>query len=179
MAKSKKNYLVIVLVVALVSLAVGYAAFSQNLTISGTATGTTTWDVKFTDATMSDTTHGTATVTDEVVTVEGTLGFPGDAFTVTTEITNAGSLPAKLTEFKLTDKDGNEFESEDITVEIPTMATDGSEIIEPGKACTVTIAVKWNEASEKESVTAGFDVHFAYEQSTTTVNVEADHGAHN
>ena len=60
MAKSKKNYLVIVLVVALVSLAVGYAAFSQNLTISGTATGTTTWDVKFTDATMSDTTHGTS-----------------------------------------------------------------------------------------------------------------------
>lgn len=179
MAKSKKNYLVIALVIALVSLAVGYAAFSQNLTISGTATGTTTWDVKFTDATMSDTTHGTAIVADDTVTVNGTLGFPGDAFTVTTEITNAGSLPAKLTEFNLTDDTGAEFANDDVTVEIPTMATDGTEIIAPGEACTVTIAVKWNEASEKESVSAGFKVNFAYEQSTTTVNVEADHGTHN
>ena len=178
MAKSKKNYLVIVLAIALLSLAVGYAAFSQNLTISGTATGSTNWDVKFTKATMSDVNHGTVSYTDDVVTVSGKLSFPGDGFTVESEITNAGSLPAKLTSFTLTDNDGNEFTNDDITVEIPELATDGSEVIAAGEKCPVTISVKWNNDSEKETVSADFKVNFTYEQDTTAVTVSPDHGTH-
>lgn len=178
MAKSKKNYLVIALVVALLSLAVGYAAFSQNLTISGTATGTTTWEVKFTGATMSDANHGTASFTDDTVTVTGELGFPGDGFTVESIISNEGSLPAKLTSFTLTDNDGNEFKNDDITVEIPEIATDGSEVIAAGEKCPVTIAVKWNEKSEKQAVSADFKVNFTYEQDTTAVTVAPSHGTH-
>lgn len=178
MAKSKKNYLVIALVVALLSLAVGYAAFSQNLTINGTATGTTNWDVKFTNATMSDENHGTASFTDDEVTVTGQLAFPGDGFTVESVISNAGSLPAKLTSFTLTNEAGAEFQNDDITVEIPIIATDGSEVIAAGQKCPVTIAVKWNEDSVKENVSAKFKVNFTYEQDTTAVNVDASHGTH-
>jgi len=179
MARSKKNYVVIVLAVALLTLAVGYAAFSQNLTISGTATGTTNWDVKFTSATMSDANHGTASFTDDAVTVTGKLGFPGDGFTVESVITNAGSLPAKLTSLTLTDANGNEFSSDDITVEIPEIATDGSEVVAANANCPVTISVKWNEDSEVETVSADFKVNFTYEQDTTAVTVSPSHGTHN
>ena len=49
MKKSKKSSAIIILIVLLLSIAIGYAAFSSNLTINGTAIGTGSWDVKFTD----------------------------------------------------------------------------------------------------------------------------------
>jgi len=51
MKKTKRNNVLIVLVVLLLALAVGYAAFQQVLTISGTATAAGNWDVKFVDPT--------------------------------------------------------------------------------------------------------------------------------
>ena len=47
MKKQKRNYLLVALIVILLAIAVGYAAFSANITISGTATASGTWDVKF------------------------------------------------------------------------------------------------------------------------------------
>ncbi len=180
MKKSKKNYVLIILVVLLLALAVGYAAFSQLLTLSGTATGTTTWDVKFTDASMNDSNHGTADFTDDTVTVNATLAYPGDACTVTAEITNEGTLPAKLTKFSLTGTDGTSpFSNSDVTVEIPDIETDGTEVIAAGETCPVTIAIKWNTDSEATSVNASFKVNFEYLQDTTEVNVSPNHGAHN
>lgn len=176
MAKSKKNYVVIALVVALLSLSLGYAAFSQNLTINGTATGTANWDVKFTSATMSDASHGSATVdADDTVTVAGLMSYPGDGFTVTTEITNNGSVDAKLTSFELVSDDGTPFSNDDIDVSIPSIQNDS---LKAGDVCPVTIAVKWKETSEVENVNANFKVKFTYEQDTTAVDVSPAHGTH-
>ena len=54
MKKSKKNYAIIVLLVLIIAIAVGYAAFQSVLNISGTATGTATWDVHFSSAQLLD-----------------------------------------------------------------------------------------------------------------------------
>ena len=54
MKKSKKGYVIIALIVILIAIAVGYAAFSDTLTISGTATGAGTWSVVFTEAQLLD-----------------------------------------------------------------------------------------------------------------------------
>ena len=90
MKKSKKNYVLIVLVALLLALAVGYAAFSQAMTISGTATGSTTWEVKFVSATINEAGHGDApAVTDDSITVNPVLAYPGDGCTVTANIKNA------------------------------------------------------------------------------------------
>lgn len=53
MKKTKKNYLIIALIVILLTLAVGYAAFSGTLTISGTATANGTWDIHFANASVT------------------------------------------------------------------------------------------------------------------------------
>ena len=70
MKKSKKNSAIIVLIVLLLAIAIGYAAFSSTLTINGTATGTGSWDVKFTDTALlqadgtspADSKYGSATM---------------------------------------------------------------------------------------------------------------------
>ena len=43
---SKKNYFIVMLIVLLLALAVGYAAFSDTLTISGTANASGTFDLQ-------------------------------------------------------------------------------------------------------------------------------------
>ncbi|MGN1301328.1 MAG: hypothetical protein ACI4U9_02215 [Clostridia bacterium] len=179
MKKSKKNYAIIALVVVLLALAIGYAAFSANLTIDGTATGGK-WDVKFTAAAINEANHGTANFTDDTVTVNATLGFPGDGCTVTATITNNGGVPAKLTAFKLYAEDGtSEYSNADIDVTIPTIATDGTETLAAGESCPVTIAIKWKDSSTTETgVSAKFKVKFTYAQDGASVTVNPDHGAH-
>lgn len=174
MKKSKKNYLIIALVVILLCLAIGYAAFTANLTINGTATGKTTWSVKFTDASITAG-HGDVTLGDDEVVVNAELAYPGDGCEVTVNITNEGSLAAKLTDFKFTAADGTEFSNDNITITTPTMTDD---IIAAGETCPFTFAIKWNEDSTETTVSANFSIAFEYTQSTESVDVNASHGSH-
>ena len=71
MKKSKKNSITIALIVLLLALAVGYAAFTSNLVINGTVAGSGKWDVKFDSVTLvdenmeADSTHGTVTLSED------------------------------------------------------------------------------------------------------------------
>lgn len=178
---NKRGYLVIALIVILLALAVGYAAFTTSLTINGTAATNGTWDVKFTTATMSDATHGTAVVSGDglTITVSSTLAFPGDGFTCTANIKNNGNIPAKLTAFALTDDQGETFSNTDIEVKVPTIATDGTEVIAAGATCPVTFSVQWKDTSTATSATAKFKISFTYAQDTTAATVAPSHGTHN
>lgn len=181
MKRKKRGYLVVALVAMLIAIAVGYAAFSSTLTISGTATASGKWDVKFTSASINTSTHGTAKINTagDAIDVEVTLGYPGDGCTITANINNAGTIPAKLTGFTLTDADGNAFSNDDITITKPDLKTDGTEIIEAGKTCPVTFGIKWNKDSEKtDEITASFKISFTYEQATEEVTVTPAHGTH-
>ena len=185
---NKRSYLVIVLIVLLLALAIGYAAFTANLTVNGTATGTGTWDVKFTSATINEAGHGDApTVTDNAVTVDAKLAYPGDACTVTVNIKNGGNIPAKLTAYTLTDNGstpaltgtGDTLSSTDVTITKPTIPTDGTEKIAAGATCPVTFTIKWKADSTAMSLgTVKFKISFTYQQDTTEVTPTATHGTH-
>lgn len=180
MKKQKRNFLLVALIVILLAIAVGYAAFSANITISGTATASGTWDVKFLSASV-DTSYGTANVTGEkndTLSVNVTLGYPGDGCTVTANIQNAGTVPAKLTGFTLTDDQGKEFSNSEIEITTPTIATDGSEVIAAGGTCPVTFGIKWKKDSTTTTATAKFKINFTYEQATNEVTVTPTHGVH-
>lgn len=104
MRKTKKrNYLVIALVVILLALAVGYAAFSQNLTITGTATAKGDFDVIFVTPTVTpgtnDATHNVVNTavlsnSNHTLTVTVTLTKPGDSETVNVYVKNDSTLTA-------------------------------------------------------------------------------------
>lgn len=177
MKKTKRNSVLIVLVVLLLALAVGYAAFQQVLTISGTATAAGNWDVKFVQPTSITEGHGTATITaEDTVTVDATLGYPGDGCTVTAHIENGGTIPAKLTSLELLNADGTAaFSDEDITITIPQIE---EEALAAGETCEFTFAVAWDADSEAEEKEVGFQIKFTYDQNTTPVTVDADHPEH-
>lgn len=179
MKKTKRNSALIVLVVLLLALAVGYAAFQQVLTISGTATAAGNWDVKFVDPTTITEGHGTASITGDAadtVTVNATLGFPGDGCTVTAHIKNAGTVPAKLTSLELLNADGSAaFADDDITITIPEVE---GEALAAGETCQFTFAIAWDADSEAEQKEVGFQIKFTYDQNTTPVTVTPDHPTH-
>lgn len=119
--RKSKNIVIIALCITLIFMGVGFSALSSQLTINGTAgiAENVTWNVKFTDikavevvdnskadeekvitdetAIATYLTGSTATVTsDSLVDFNVTLAQPGDAVTYEVTVTNAGTLPAKL-----------------------------------------------------------------------------------
>ena len=181
MKKSKKNYIAIVLIVLLLALAVGYAAFSSQLTISGTANAKAgTWDVKFTNASatssiVANTTANSANVnsTDATkVDVVVNLATPGDGSTVTATITNNGTVDAKLKDFNvegLTKVSETVYQTGAIKVTVPTVTKNGTDVIAKGASKTFTFLVEWDSGVTEEIVgtsgqTANFTITFDYEQ---------------
>ena len=183
MKKSKKNYIAIVLIVLLLALAVGYAAFSQTLKITGTATANSgKWDVKFTAAdasasivTVDETLKNSATFTADTVTAKVYLNAPGDGSNITATITNAGELDAKLTGFTVKGingttftQDGNNYtsESEAIVVKVPPVTADGTDVLAKTQAKTFTFSVEWLDGKTvaENGETVEFEITFTYEQ---------------
>lgn len=181
MKKSKKkNYIAIVLIVLLLALAVGYAAFSQTLTITGNATAKAgTWDVKFTNASatasiVDGTAANSAVVTnDQTVTVTVNLATPGDGSNVTATIKNNGTVDAKLTGFNvssanLTKVSDTVYQTDAIKLTLPTVTADGTDVIAAGSSKTFTFSVEWDSSVDEATVgagqTASFDITFTYQQ---------------
>ena len=180
MKKSKKNFVAIVLIVLLLALAVGYAAFSQTLPITGTANASGNWDIKFvadsetiTDSIVDGTTANTAEVAGDGKSMDVTvnLATPGDGANITVDITNAGNVDAVIKDFTVTgtgfsESTTNTYKNGPILVKVPTIA-DGDELA-AGATKTFTFSVEW-DSTETDSlgadgVSADFTITFEYEQ---------------
>ena len=181
MKKTKKNYVAVVLIVVLLALAVGYAAFAQQLTITGTAKASGKWDVKFTSATITNsivegTTANVANKATDGKSIDVTvnLAMPGDGANIEAIISNEGTVKAKIAEngFKIVGTDGTEFTTDDnktykcgsILVKVPSVP-DGTESDVNGTH-TFTFSVEWdpNDTSTNVDQTAKFKITFDYEQ---------------
>ena len=113
MESKHKNALIGALLAVVLVMAVGYAAFAQQLTINGSAEITSTWDVAY-DSTKTEAEPGvvdavagmaggktpTGTVTydnnNHNANINATLYQPGDTVTFTLTIKNNGSIPATI-----------------------------------------------------------------------------------
>lgn len=101
MKKSGKNLVVVAIVLALVVMAVGYAAFATELNLNeSTATIQGDWLIEITNieaTTIVGTADaGTPSFTDTTATFDALLNAPGDSVTYTVTIENKGSIDAKL-----------------------------------------------------------------------------------
>ena len=119
MESKHKNALIGALLAVVFVMAVGYAAFAQTLTISGTASIDSTWNVHF-DASKTEgaevinaeaglvgaTAPDGGTISyddsDHKANLSATLHQPGDKVTYTLTILNTGSIDAALHEPVLT-----------------------------------------------------------------------------
>jgi len=184
MRKTKtKNYLAVVLVVLLLGLSIGYAAFSDSVKISGTANTNGTFNLEFKSAKL-DSYAGVATDvleptsathiaisedknTADVVVKD--LQYPGAGAQFTVVIKNSGTIPAKLTGITPVGVD-----DEDIIVTFPEM--EEGEKIAPQGECSITFTVQWDEQSENQTPKElDFSLQLDYEQDTTLFQGTVDH----
>ncbi len=96
-----KNFLIGGLVAVVLIMAIGYAAFAQQLNINGTATIASKWDVhikSITPATPVGTAKSISATVDNnsKATFNTELVSPGDSLTYTVVVENSGTLDATV-----------------------------------------------------------------------------------
>ena len=188
----KKQTIAIISVVALIlAVAVGYALFSQTLTINGTATASGNFNVGFTsigeitkagytDQTGKDganialitTTADAATsaTSEEIAAGNGKylkitvnkLDYPGAYVEIPVTITNYGSIPAKLKEIRETN-----LTAIDRAVKVTYTGIAASDTpITTGGTHSMTVKVEWDPAVNTTSENVEFSIYLDYEQVT-------------
>ena len=168
--KNKRSYIIIALIIILLLLGVGYASFSETLTISGTAEGNMKWDVHF-EATDSEGVEEEVTNGGHGLTVTTSqLKYPGDAVKATAKIKNASSVDIVLKKFDFVN---NETES-DIKVTYEKL-TPETEKIEAGSTCTYEFVITWDKDSKNTNVSDTYTFTFEYQQDTTTIELTPSH----
>lgn len=179
MKKSKKNSITIALIVLLLALAVGYAAFTSNLVINGTVARSGKWDVKFDSVTLvdenmeADSTHGTVTLSEDkqIATANIKLSYPGDGVMIQAIVKNTGSIDALLESFEITGTD-----DADIEITKNAAMVEGQTLLANGGSCVAQFAIKWKADSTKTALgTKEFKITYNYTQKAQEVNLNPQH----
>ena len=180
---SKKGLLLVLLTVLILALAIGYAAFSDTLTISGTASASGKFDLEFTEGTGLVSSKGVnetdtvATISDDKDTLSITvadLSYPGAGAQFKAVIKNTGTVAAKvkgLTASNITGADAIKITGLDAI-------TDGHDVIEPNGTCTILFNVEWDkdkDLTNENGDSVSFSLAIDYEQSTELFSAEVGH----
>ena len=170
---NQKNLIITMLIVLLLALAVGYAALSDVLTISGTANAKGTFNLEFQNAEVvknvgADTNKTTAVISEDKNTLTvnvADLSYPGSGVEFSVDIVNVGTIPAEVQAVTPTNITG----SDKIKVTgLDVIKTDHPKI-EAGDKCNIHFTVEWpadsGEILENES-SISFGLQIEYTQST-------------
>ena len=167
----KKQSIAIIGVIAFVlAVVVGYALFSDNLTVSGSATATGDFDVEFTSVgeitkvgyTAVDATE-IAKISEDKNTLTVTvnkLDYPGAYVTIPVTITNKGSVSAKL---KNINETGLTQDNRAIKVTYTVVAASDT-VIKTNDTQEMNIKVEWDPSINTGSSDVTFQITLEYEQ---------------
>lgn len=179
--KTSKVIAVAALIVAVIGLGIGFAAFNASLTIDAGATvevqDTFSSNVKFVDSSLSctpkaDTTASvdtsTAAIADHAVSgIDVTLKTPGDAVTCTVDVKNASAFTAYLEEIKtasaiscpaVTNAQGVEEACATITLDV----TSGDTTVQAtSTAAAQSTAITGNTIAKDATSTVSFTITYA------------------
>ncbi len=140
--RNSKNVIIVVICIAVLFMGVGYAVLSSKLTISGSGTIASTWDVKITGVTCSGTGDAynvsNPTYSSTSATLNVGLKKPTDVMTCTITIKNNGSLNAKLSSVS-----NSSTGSSSVTVAINGI-TANSTVLNSGKELTFTVKLSYS-----------------------------------
>ena len=164
----QKNYIILGLSVIVLIMAVGYAAFSSQLKISGTSSVTSSWDVEITNIestnVIGSATNGSApTYTKTTATFNTNLVSPGDSITYDVTVENKGSIDATLKTITKTDTNNSAilFETSGIK--------EGDSLLVGAKA-HMLVKVTYNQAiaSQPKNLTSALKVTLDYVQKSSS-----------
>ena len=165
----KKQSIAIIGVIAFVlAVAVGYALFSETLTVTGTATATGDFDVEFTKVGTITKVGYTGAGDSEIAAISpdkntltvtvNKLDYPGAYVEI--PITNKGSVSAKLKNIKET---GLTADSRAIKVTYTGVAASDTPIATNGTQ-EMIIKVEWDKTVNTGSSDVTFQIQLEYEQ---------------
>lgn len=175
-SKSNKKYLILLLVVFLLALAIGYAAFSDTLNITGTANANGKFDLEFQNAKVvkavgCDESETKAVISPDKNTLTVTakdLAYPGAGAEFSVDIVNVGTVPAKVKSVTPTNITG----SENIKIKGLDAITTSHDSVDVGDKCSLGFTVEWDAdstaATEAEKSGISFELEIEYEQDVTT-----------
>ena len=194
MAKAKKSsnkkLFIVGLIVLILALAIGYAAFSDTLTISGTANASGSFDVQFESASVVsmvgvDETNTKATISADkntLTVVCKDLAYQGAGAQFHAVIKNVGTIPAKITSVTPTNISGNGHAItisglDVITTNHPTLTAQGT--------CAIDFTVEWDpnvatldptkDGEGGATANCSFELEIKYEQDTTAFTGTTNH----
>lgn len=171
-----KNALIGGLLAIVFVMAVGYAAFAQQLTINGDASITSTWDVQMTgisetshNGTGTDVPYAAGTAEDGTKLIDGAtaqfkadLKSPGDSVTYTVTVKNSGDIDAKVEKIEFSKGDNSDV------IDYTYTGIAANDTLTGGQSKTFTVTVTYNDsittqpADDKLSNT--LTMHVSYKQ---------------
>ena len=123
-----QNVIIALLAITVLAMSIGYAAYTQQLNVNGTATfSKAKWDVHFDTSTFTETSTIKATTKDvgnTAITYAVTLPKPGSEYSFTVNAKNFGTIDANMT--KITLSGLTEAQSKYITYTVNYNGTDYS-----------------------------------------------------
>ena len=143
----RKNIAIIGLIVVILLMGIGYAAFSKLLNINGTANISANWDVRIsniTEGSLVGATPKTAAIVGNdnlSATFDIDLKYPGASATYIVTIQNAGTIDAILETVSGVDT-ANSAEPTDLIYSIN--ATEG-DLLASGTSKDYSVTVQWKE----------------------------------
>lgn len=162
----KKNIIISFLVAIVCIMAISYAAFSQTLNISGTASISSTWNIKIVNVTTKNI-LGNATkafepvVSDTAVTFKTNLVKPGDSMTYEVTVANLGDIDAKVESIEMTD-------SKNPDIIFMTSGINKNDLLEAGEQQNYDVTVTYNNntTSQPKELSATLTVKLNYVQNS-------------
>ena len=170
---NNKKVLIVLLIILLLIIAVGYAVFSETLTIQGTANAKGTFDLEFQNAEIvkniganEEKTTAEISADKNTLTVNvADLEYPGAGVEFSVDIVNVGTMPAEVHAVTPNNITGSD--------KIKVTGLEGIKVghpkIEVGDRCNIHFTVEWpydsGEILEDES-SISFGLQIEYTQST-------------
>ena len=172
--KKSKNIIIVSLLILLLALAVGYAAFSDILTISGTANAKGTFNLEFQNSEIvtlvgvnEEGTKAEISEDKNILNVNvADLAYPGAGVEFSVDIVNVGTIPAQVNAVTPTNITG----SEHIKIEGLEAITTDHPIIEAGGKCNIHFTVEWpvtaTDPLGENGESTSFELEIEYTQGT-------------
>lgn len=166
----KQNIAIIGVVAFVLAVAVGYALFSETITINGTATAKGDFDVEFTTVGEITKVGYTKVGEQEIAVISGDkntltvtvnkLDYPGAYVEIPVTITNKGSISAKLKQIK---ESGLTADSRSLKVSYSGIAASDTPIAQ-NETQSMTIRVEWDKDINTVAEDVTFKIELDYEQ---------------
>ena len=165
MNRTQKSWMIIGLCLIVLFMAIGYASFATDLTITGSSNITSTWDIRITDIKVKSFTGGATKAEEPKVTSNTTATFktnlvsPGDSMTYTVTVTNNGTVDAKVGSIEMT-------ESQNPAIVFSTSGINENDLLKAGESqkYDVTIAYNSNITSQPSELSGTLTVKLNYVQ---------------